>query len=134
MVGVELPGADEGDRQGDITGAQWRLWMARIDESGAVGAAGGYVVDPERAQECIAELERIAGDVRRSLSSVQQLYFDAPGFDPVSVNMATQGAVMAGRAETFIRVWAGHIDATREALQRQLDAYRDAERILSGRT
>lgn len=134
MVGVELPGADEGDRQGDIMGAQWRLWMANIERSGAVGAAGGYVVDPERAQECIAELERIAGDVRRSLTSVQQLYFDPPGFDPVSTNVATQGAVMAGRAEAYIRTWACQIDATREALQRQLDAYRDAEQALSRRT
>ena len=127
MVGVELPGADEGDRQGDITGAQWRLWMASIEESGAVGAAGGYIVDPERAQECIAELSRIATDVRRPLVYARQLYFDPPGYDAVSTNIARQGAVMGDRAVAYIRAWASQIEATRDALQRQLDAYRAAE-------
>ena len=133
MVGVELPGADEGDRQGDIMGAQWRLWMASIEESGAVGAAGGYVVDPERAQECIAELSRIAADVRRTLVYAPQFYFDAPGYDPVSTNIAKQGAVMAGRAEAYTRAWAAQIEALRDGLQRQLDAYHEVEQANSRR-
>ena len=127
MVGVELPGADEGDRQGDITSAQWRLWMAGIEESGAVGAVGGYVVDPERAQECIAELSRIAADVRRSAVASYQFYFDPPGFDPVSTNIARQGAIMGERAAAYVRAWAAQIEATRDALQQQLDAYTSVE-------
>ncbi len=127
MVGVELPGADEGDRQGDIEGAQWRLWMASMEGSGAVGAAGGYVVDPERAQECIAELSRIAADVRRSVISSHQFYFDPPGYDAVSTNAARQGAVMGERALTYVRAWAAQIEVTRDALQRQVDAYRAVE-------
>ena len=133
MVGVELAGADEVDRLGDITRAQWRLWMAKIEQSGGVGAAGGYVVDPERARECIAALSRIAADVRRTLVFAPQLYFDAPGFDAVSTNIAKQGAVMAGRAEAYLRAWANQIEATRDALQRQLDAYREVEQANSRR-
>ena len=127
MVGVELAGADEVDRQGDITRAQWRLWMAKIEESGGVGAAGGYVVDPERAQECIAELSRIAADVRRSVIASHQLYFDPPGYDAVSTNAARQGAIMGERATAYVRAWAAQIEATRDALQRQMDAYRAVE-------
>jgi len=127
MCGVDLPSDVEGDRQYDIRGAQWRLWMAKMEETGAIGAAGGYVVDPERAQECIDGLSRIAEEVRRPLTSAQQLYFDPPGFDAVSSNVAKQGAVMAARAESYVRAWADEIDATRDALQRQLDAYREVE-------
>ena len=116
-----------------IMGAQWRLWMARIEENGSVQAAGGYVVDPERAAECIRELTRIANDVRASLISTQLLYFQAPGYDAVSQNVAKQGSVMANRAEVYIAQWADQIESTRDALSAQLVAYREVERSNSVR-
>lgn len=114
MVGMEGPGVDDGD----IQGAQWRLWFATMQESGAIGAAGGYVVDPERAQECIAELSRIAADVRGQIYLGSQFAFAAPGYDAVSTNVARQGAIMGERAVMYARAWAAQIEATRDALQR----------------
>ena len=131
---VNLPdGGGGGSLEDKIMVAQWRLWMAKIDENGSVQAAGGYVVDPERAQECIRELERIAKDVRAALFQSGRLTFRAPGYDEVSQNVARQGAIMAQRAEIYIATWANQIEATRDALVAQLAAYREVERANTAR-
>lgn len=114
-------------REEDIAEANWRLWVATMQENGSVAAADGYVVDPEKAEGCIRELDRIANDVRQMLTSSWGLFFDAPGFDVVSQNVAHQGAVMGKRAEVFIATWANQIEATRDALVAQLAAYREVE-------
>ncbi len=131
---ASLPDGGGGTSLDDkIMGAQWRLWMARIEENGSVQAAGGYVVDPERAEECIRELDRIAGDVRAAIYDSGKLTFLAPGYDLVSQNVAQQGSVMAQRAEVYVATWAAHIDATRDALVAQLAAYHEVERSNSAR-
>lgn len=131
---ASLPDGGGGTSLDDkIMGAQWRLWMAKIEENGSVQAAGGYVVDPERAEECIREMERIANDVRASLYQADRFSFVAPGYDPVSQNVARQGAVMGQRAETFVASWAHQIEATRDALVAQLAAYREVERANAAR-
>lgn len=131
---ASLPDGGGGTSLDDkIMGAQWRLWMAKMEENGSVRAAGGYVVDPERAEECIRELTRIANDVRATLIGSQVLYFEAPGYDEVSQNVARQGSVMANRAEVYVAQWAGQIEATRDALAAQLTAYREVEQSNSAR-
>lgn len=76
-------------------------------------------------------MSRIAADVRRSVVWSQQFYFDAPGYDAVSTNVARQGAVMGERTLAYVRAWADQIEATRDALQQQLDAYRAVEQTNS---
>ena len=131
---ASLPDGGGGTGLGDkIMGAQWRLWMAKIQENGSVQAAGGYVVDPERAEECIRALTRIANDVRATVFAASRFTFDAPGFDLVSQNVAHQGAIMGSRAEVYIATWANQIEATRDALAAQLAAYREVERANTAR-
>lgn len=109
----------------DRTKAQ--LGAAQQDRQAAIQAAGGYVVDPERAQGCIDELSRITRDIRFTLLEARRLHFDPPGFDEVSYNITRNGSIMAGRFEAFATEWANQVEATRDALQRQLAAYRAAE-------
>lgn len=91
------------------------------------GGAGGFVVDPERAEACIAELSRIVNDLRLQAMMQTACAFDAPGYDDVSLNLAVNGRVMAQRAEQFVRAWADQIEVTRDALRRQLDGYSTTE-------
>lgn len=134
MTGVaELPEDDSlKDPERDIERARAELLTALGEREEAIRAAGGYVVDPERAQGCIDELGRILDDVRRSLVGSRRLQFDPPGYDPVSINIAQSGGVMASRAVAYVTAWANQIEATRNALQRQLDAYRAVEAANSG--
>jgi hypothetical protein len=117
---------DGGGGFGPISQEQRLDMLLKASEVGAVEAAGGYVVDPERAQTCIDELTRIVGEVRAILVPGMG-YFTAPGLDEVSVNVAHNGAIMASRARSYLRAWALTIEATRDALRRQLDAYRSVE-------
>ncbi|GAA3226597.1 hypothetical protein GCM10017691_16250 [Pseudonocardia petroleophila] len=96
------------------------------------GRAGGFVVDPERAEACIAELTRITNELRMQVVTSNGFRFDAPGNDEVSLNLAANGAEMSRRAEGFLQAWAAQIEATRDALQDQLDAYRSVETSNSG--
>lgn len=131
---ASLPDGGGGTSLDDkILGARWRLWMAKIEENGSVQAAGGYVVDPERAQECIRELERIANDVRLTILQPGKFSFTPPGHDLVSQNVAVQGSIMGQRAEVYIAMWANQIEATRDALVAQLAAYREVERANTAR-
>jgi hypothetical protein len=115
----------------DGSGTGWAAvrWAEhQLAASGAgVGVPDGYVLDPERAQVTIGELTRITDEVRRFLHRASALAFDAPGYDAVSVNLANNGRVMADRATAFVRAWADQIEATRDALQHQLDAYNGVE-------
>ncbi|MBW0132892.1 PE domain-containing protein [Pseudonocardia abyssalis] len=117
-------GTDEAERgYAALTWAESRL-AAPV---GGGGAGGGFVVDPERAEACIAELTRIANELRIQAMSAGSLRFDPPGSDEVSLNMADNGFEMSQRAVNFVRTWAGQIELTRDALQRQLDGYRGIE-------
>ncbi len=51
--------------------------------------------------------------------------------DPEQV--ARNGRTMASRAEAFVRTWADEIEAARDGLQAQLDAYRGTEANTAGR-
>lgn len=113
----------------DLAQARHELAMVPL----APGTAGGFVVDPERAQWCIDELTRIVEEVRLGHLDRWRLAFDPPGYDQVSVNLARNGALMARRAEAFVAAWASQIEATRDALQRQLDDYRQTEQTNAGR-
>jgi hypothetical protein len=93
----------------------------------APSAAGGFLLDAERMRETIAELTRIADTVRQSMARRASLRFEAPGYDAVSLNLADAGRMMAGRAELFVHTWVGQIDAARDGLQSQLDAYLTTE-------
>lgn len=126
---AEREDRDLWDPAKEIDRTKAQLAAAQQDKDAAVLAAGGYVVDPERAQGCIDELGRIAEDIRLKLLDARRLYFDPPGFDEVSRNVASNGATMANRAEEYISAWATQIDSTRAALQRQLQAYRDVEHV-----
>ncbi|MFC4945463.1 PE domain-containing protein [Pseudonocardia sp. GCM10023141] len=111
----------------EIDRARAGLAAAQGMRDEAIRAVGGYVVDPERAQACIREMDRILTEVRKSLISTHMATFDPPGFDEVSLNVTRNAALMASRAAAYIEAWAGQIEATRTALQRQLDAYLMAE-------
>jgi hypothetical protein len=131
---ASLPDGGGGTSLDDkIMGAQWRLWMATIEENGSVQAAGGYVVDPERAEECIREMTRIANDVRLTILQPGKYAFTPPGHDVVSQNVAKQGSIMGQRAEIYIATWANQIEVTRDALVAQLAAYREVERANTAR-
>lgn len=117
----------------EIERARAELAAAQVGEAGGLGVAGGYVVDPERAQGCVDELSRIVEDVKFALRDARQMSFDPPGFDQVSVNVARNGALMAARAEAYVTAWANQIEAARDALQRQLNAYSDVDEVAAGR-
>lgn len=111
----------------EIVRAKTQLVAAQQAKDVAIQAAGGYVVDPERAQGCIDELSRIVLEVRRNIPFGWSLRFEPPALDAVSLNATRAGSMMAGRAAEYVGAWANQIEATRDALQRQLDAYRSAE-------
>lgn len=123
-----MPGVADFFYQWGIEHAQADLSSAQAQHLDAVRAVGGFVVDPGRARACVDELSRIVEDVRLGLLDIRQLRFGAPGYDEVSVNVSRNGAVMAFRAQAYVMAWAGQIEATRDALQRQLDAYLDGDR------
>ncbi|MDN5751597.1 MAG: PE domain-containing protein, partial [Pseudonocardia sp.] len=61
------------------------------------------------------------------------LTFEAPAADPVSVNAAEQGAVMARRATAYVAAWRDQIAQTVVNLETQLVLYQGAEAENRGR-
>jgi hypothetical protein len=109
-------------------GPEVRLLVAEMERAGGgSGAAGGFLVDPERAQACIDALGEILADIRDSLLYWQQTAFAPPGEDAVSVNVAHRAALMSSRAEGYVQAWMAQIEETRDALQRQFSAYQVAD-------
>lgn len=101
---------------------------SRLDAPPVVqSAAGGFLLDEGRMRETISELTRIADTVRQGTSRAAGMRFEAPGYDQVSQNFAAAGRLMASRAEAFVSIWVGQIEAARDGLQAQLDAYLAAE-------
>lgn len=86
-------------------------------------SSGGYLLDPDRMRETIAEMTRIADTVWQWKGRASPLRFGAPAYDPVSVNFAEAGRQMASRAEVFVDTWVRQIEAARDGLQAQLDTY-----------
>lgn len=84
----------------------------------------GFLVDPEKAEAAIARLDEAILDIKQSLSSFRARRVEAPARDAVSVNLAVQIREMDRRAEAFVRTWADQIQAHRDAIQAQIDAYR----------
>lgn len=91
---------------------------------GPTGPGGMFFVDPERAQDCIDRLRKAVLDLGDSLSMLDLAYFPPPADDPVSVNLAVQGGVMAQRAQTYVVTWRDQLTQTAQALEEQLAAYR----------
>lgn len=95
--------------------------------AGPGGAGGSFRVDPERAQACIDGLRAVALDLMDAQRGAKFMAFQPPAFDAVSLNLAIQGAKMAGRAEAYVVAWRSQISQTADALEQQLAAYRAAE-------
>ena len=91
---------------------------------GPTGPGGMFFIDPERAQDCIDKLRTAAIDLMETARTLYLAYFPAPAEDPVSVNLAVQGRIMADRAHTYIMTWRDQLDRTAQALEEQLAAYR----------
>ncbi|MFC5997080.1 PE domain-containing protein [Pseudonocardia hispaniensis] len=108
--------------------AQRRVLVALATPDAGPVATGTLVVDPERAQRCIEELGQIVEDLRMAaLPALRHAHFEAPSNDEVSVNMTRNAAEMTRRASAYVETWANQIDATRQALRQQLEAYVQAE-------
>lgn len=76
--------------------AEFELGMG---PSPLAGAASGFMIDPERAETCIAEMTRIIDEVRRAAVLPTQMTFAPMGSDEVSINFADNARTMAARAE-----------------------------------
>ncbi|GAA1290214.1 hypothetical protein GCM10009609_67550 [Pseudonocardia aurantiaca] len=100
---------------------------------GPLGGGGVFTIDPERAEECIRTLRSVVQDLTASMPLVDQAYFPPPGADAVSVNMANQAGVMAGRAAAYIVAWRSQLIDTTLALEQQLAAYQSADETNRGR-
>jgi hypothetical protein len=96
---------------------------------GPAGPGGMFFVDPERAQACIDELRSAVLDLGTALDRLDLAYFPSPAEDPVSVNLAVQGGVMADRAHAYITAWRDQLEQTAMGLHEQLAAYRSAEDV-----
>lgn len=94
---------------------------------GPAGGGGSFFVDPERAQECIRGLRGVANYLGQTESLLDGAYFPPPGADAVSVNVAIQAGIMAGRAAGFVAAWRTQLSQTAEGLEQQLAAYRAVE-------
>lgn len=110
-----------------------RILVALAGAGAGEVVPGTLFVDPERAQACVDGLGGIVDDLWRGLTSLQRTAFAAPARDPVSVNVARNGNLMAKRAEAYLEAWARQLDETRLALSRQLEAYRATEQANAGR-
>lgn len=95
--------------------------------AGPGGAGGAFRVDPERAQGVIDGLRAVAADLLEAQQLTKTMAFPAPANDAVSLNLAVQGAKMAGRAEAYVQVWRNQILQAADALEQQLAAYRAVE-------
>lgn len=94
---------------------------------GPAGGGGSFFVDPERAQECIRGLRGVADYLVETEALMDQATFPPPGADAVSVNIATQAAIMANRAAGFVLAWRTQLEQTADGLEQQLAAYRATE-------
>lgn len=95
---------------------------------GPPGPGGRLFLDPERAQECIDRLRSVVTRLSALTSTLEyDLTFEAPGSDPVSLNAADQGAVMARRATAFVTAWRNQIELTVVNLETQLASYQGVE-------
>lgn len=107
-----------------------RLEYARAELARTPPASGpldGFLVDPERAQAAIAQLDAAIADIRQSIGAFKFGYVEPPARDPVSMNLAVQIREMDRRAELYVQTWASQIEAFRDAIQAQVDAYRRAD-------
>ena len=95
---------------------------------GPAGGGGTFLIDPEKAEECIRELRTAVDELQDGIDRIgHKLPFPPPGEDIVSVNASRQSIVMAGRAVAYLQAWRAQIDRTALNLQMQLEAYRRTE-------
>jgi hypothetical protein len=111
------------ENPGDVAGDVLRLSAV----PGVSGGGGSFFVDPERAQECIDRLRAVVSDLLTLDSFFDSLYCPPPGADPVSVNVALQGRVMANRARSFVETWRLQLERAALGLEQQLADYRGVE-------
>lgn len=128
MLGMaeDLSGLDRMWDGIERVGPRIQLALVQVGQQAVAsgGAGDGFRIDPERAQACIDALLVVAGDLRRSLSTLLTFWFEPPGLDEVSINMTRNASEMALRARAYVAAWANQIEATAEALRQQLEAYR----------
>ncbi|MGQ0573823.1 MAG: PE domain-containing protein [Pseudonocardia sp.] len=114
---------------------RWEQARAEIARGGATGGgSGGFLVDPERAQVAIAQLDAALQDIRQALAGFETARFvEPPGQDPVSLNLAEQMREMDRRAGEYVQAWAGQVELFRDAVQAQVDSYRRVDADSAGR-
>lgn len=112
-------------RPGDSAIRRLLYAQAELDRTPASGGMGdGFLVDPERAEAALAQLDRAILDIRQSLNAFSISAVPPPARDEVSMNLARQIAVMDTRAQVYVRAWADQLQEFRDAVQAQVDAYR----------
>lgn len=115
-------------RPGDSAIRRLLYAQAELDRTPASGGMGdGFLVDPERAEAALAQLDQAIFDIRQSLDAFAVPTVTPPARDDVSVNLARQISAMDQRAVAYVRAWADQIQAFRDAVQAQVDAYRLAD-------
>ncbi|MGQ0575348.1 MAG: PE domain-containing protein [Pseudonocardia sp.] len=114
---------------------RWEQARAEIARGGATGGgSGGFLVDPERAEVAIAQLDAALLDIRQAMGRFRhQNVVEPPGQDPVSVNLAEQMREMDRRAGQYVQAWAGQVELFRDAVQAQVDSYRRVDADNAGR-
>jgi hypothetical protein len=99
---------------------------------GGAGSGQGFLVDPERAQAAIATLTGVIHDLEAGMAELGLRWTRAPGIDPVSVRLGENMELMRQRALAYVLGWTEQIEATRDALQAQVDAYRRVDESNAG--
>ena len=95
--------------------------------AGSGGITGGFVVEPERVEAAIAQLDLIVGDLTRELRDWRRTEVPPPTLDGVGMNLVTNASRMAANATAWLEAWANQIADARDALLAQLEGYRQIE-------
>ncbi|MGQ0576953.1 MAG: PE domain-containing protein [Pseudonocardia sp.] len=116
--------------QGWYAPSEWRLAAAQAElnrPSPSAGLGNGFLVDPDRACEAVVLLDEAIRDIRDALWPLKYGQVEPPGQDPVSLNLAVQMQKLNDRAVAYFEDWARQVQDARDALQAQIDAYRQAD-------
>jgi hypothetical protein len=85
-------------------------------------------VDPDRVEDLVRKLRGVVDEVLGLERGMAPYLVVSPGSDAVSVNAAEQSNLMLDRARLYLAEWRRQLLITAEALERQLEAYLEADR------
>lgn len=95
---------------------------------GPAGPVGGFLVDPDRANTAVAKLDEVLGRLTDTLADLAfRGRMEPPGADHVSARIAQNTTQMITNAEVYLRGLCDQVEATRNALCAQIDAYQRAD-------